>query len=62
LVRAGEEQERIVALILDEMASDRRREESFKRSEDVLAQLADETLEAAGLTVVSKPFPRGSLG
>ena len=37
-----EEQERIAALILEELASERRWDESFKRSQDVLAQLADE--------------------
>ena len=38
------EQERIAALILEEFAADRRWDKSFKRSEDVLAQLTDEAL------------------
>lgn len=51
------DQERIAALILDEISSDRRWEESFRRSEDVLGQLADEALSErrAGKTRLLDP-------
>ena len=51
------DQERIAALILDEISSDRRWEESFRRSEDVLGQLADEALSErrAGKTQLLDP-------
>ena len=39
-----EEQERFAAWILAELAAERRWEESFAASQDVLAQLADEAL------------------
>jgi len=39
-----EEQERIAAWILEELASERRWDESFARSSDALEQLADEAL------------------
>ena len=40
-----EEQERIAAWILEELASERRWAESLSRSEDALARLADEALQ-----------------
>ena len=39
-----QEQDTLAALILDEIASDRRWEKSFVDSQDVLAQLAEEAL------------------
>jgi hypothetical protein len=40
----AEEQERLAAWILDELAADRRWVESFARSHDALAELANEAL------------------
>jgi hypothetical protein len=47
-----EEQDALAKWILDELASERRWNEAFARSQDVLAKLADEALAEyrAGLT------------
>jgi len=38
------EQDALAAIVLEELASERRWSESFAKSQDVLAQLADEAL------------------
>jgi urease gamma subunit len=40
-----EEQDKLARVLLDELASERRWDELFARSQDILEQLADEALE-----------------
>lgn len=49
------EQDAVAALVLEELGSEKRWSESFAKSQDVLAKLADDALaeDAAGRT---KPF------
>ncbi|HZZ44138.1 MAG TPA: hypothetical protein VFE58_14470 [Tepidisphaeraceae bacterium] len=56
---SSEQQEALAALIMEELASDRRWAESFAHSQDKLASLADEALTEfrAGKT---RPFEKDS--